>query len=478
MKKFAAIFLAVLFSISVSGCRRKVDPNAPAPPPPKKVQLVWWNLFEDCSVFRGQIQQFESTNPGAKINCKSFSDAAEFEKVLINEIAEGGGPDIFSIQNTKVDTHRGKISPAPSAVFTPAEFQNTFFSVAADDLILPDDATGVQKVFAIPLYIDTLALYFNKKIFRDNLPSTDEPAKTWENLKQQVYAITRRDNSIERFALSGIAMGRADNILRAVDILQLLFLQFDTQMFDKKTGKAIFAQQQGTFEGTGKPFYRGAEVLKLFTSFSSPSWKNYSWNQLITSFDGEQKEVGTFLREKTAMIFGYSQLYENLKSEIEAAKKSGKKSTIKLENVGVAAVPQIVDPAESGEQDSLASYFPLTVSRNSKSPELSWQFLKFLSSSQSLQDFHEKTHRPTSRKDMVDGQMSENIFGVFARQASFAKSLETIEDESFELVFAAVIDEIVKSKATIEKALQSAEEKMSCVFQKKLGKKKLAEKCF
>ena len=432
------------------------------------MEIIWWNLFENCETFSGQIQSFESAQKTVKIKCKDFDNAAEFENLLINAIAEGKGPDIFSIKNTKVAKHRGKISPAPNSIFPAAEFKNTFFAVAADDLIFEN------KVYAAPLYIDTLALYFNKKVFRDNLPSSDRPAKTWEKLKEQVYGLTKKDNSIERFSLSGIALGRADNISLAVDILQLLFLQFQTQFYENK--KAVFADQQGTFEGTGKAFYRGREALQLFTSFAIPSWKNYSWNLLITAFDGAKKEIGAFVRGKTAMIFGYSSLYENLKTEIEAAQKA-QKTNLKISDIDIAPAPQLLDPAESGRQDSFANYYALAVSRNSSNAPTAWKFLKFLTSAQSLQDFHEKTHRPTSRKDMAETQISENLFGIFASQASFAKSLATYDDEDFYQIFKTAIDEVVKSKSSISDALNLAQKRMNCVLEKFFQKGSFDENC-
>lgn len=467
LKKIISLLAVSALLLTAAGCRTKGEGettgnSAATQKPQQKIELVFWSLFDPCDLFRGQIQEFESKNQGYKINCKKFSNAEEYEKVLINEIAEGRGPDIFSLKNTTIAKHKGKITPMPAEIMVPEKFRDTFFAVAADDLLLKNNE-GLEQIYGIPLYVDTLALYYNKQLFRDNLPSTDKPAETWEEIKEQVYALTKKDNSIERFAVVGLAAGRADNIQRAIDILSLVLIQQGTKMYEND--KPIFALQQGTLEGTGKPYFPGVEALKLYTGFGLPSYKNYSWNDLITSFSGDQKEVGVFVRGKAGMIFGYSYLYDEIDLQIQAAQKKGT-SHIAMEDIGIAPVPQLVKPDSSGKQDALASYFPLTVSRNSREPAKAWEFINLLASPGSLQDYHQKTHRPTSRKDMIEEQSLEAIFGVFARQASYAKSLPTIDDAAFKAIFEEAVNSVAKSKKTPEEALAIAQRKMDCVLKK------------
>lgn len=467
--KFIKSAIVTIFSlvliISTSGCRKKepaeTDTLGVAG---KTIEIVWWHLFDTCDTFKGQIQSFESANKGVKIVCKKFTDPAGFDKLLTNEIAEGEGPDIFAIKNTDVLRHKKKIYPVPASIMVPQLFRDTFFAVAADDLVLLDEE-GMEQIYALPISIDTLALYYNKTLFRDNLSYTDKPGTTWEEIKEQVYALTKKDNSIERFGVAGLAAGRSDNIQRAVDILQMLFIQFDTKMVDEGEKRAIFANQQGTYEGTGKPYYPGVEAIKMFTSFGDPSYKNYSWNQLITGQTGDSKEVGVFVKGKVAMIFGYSWLFDEIRLQIQAAQKKGDKH-ISEEEIGIAPIPQLLEETETGNRDAFASYYALTVSRNSEYPDIAWQFLDYLSGAESLQDYHEKTHKPTPRKDMVEEQMTEKTFGVFARQAFYAKSIKTFEDENFNNIFKEAIDSVAKTKKTAEDALKLAQTRMICVLEK------------
>ena len=472
MKKLLSVCLAVVLLVSFSSCRKKTaEPVAQAPKTNEAVELKVWNLFDTSDIFKGQIQAYESKYPNVKINYRKFSNIDEYEQLLVNEIAEGEGPDVFAIQNTWVEKHQKKISPFPVGKTTvPMNdqiFADTFFHVATQELI----KSG--QIYALPLYIDTLALYYNKQIFRDNIPSSDKPAETWEEVKNQTTQITKANNSVERFALSGMAMGRADNISRSLDIFYNLLTQFGVQLFNDANTRAVFANQQGTIEGTGKPFFPFEEALKLYSSFGNPSYKNYSWNDSITAYAKDAKELNPFLKGKVGMISGYSYLYDDL-IRMRRQMKSVGETVINEDDIGVVEFPQLLSFAETGKRDSLAHYFPLTVSRNSENADYAWDFIQFLTSQESLVDYYEKTKKPSSRKDLVDEQMVDPLYGVFARQASYSKTLlneSPLEQKFIDDVFMLALEEAIKNKKRLSDIAQRAQNQMNCQIEKqeKLG---------
>lgn len=465
MKKFFSILLAFILTLSFSGCATKTPVVQQAPS--QKVELKFWNLFDDSSVFKGQIQAYESKHPNIKIVYRKFSNTEEYEQLLVNEIAQGEGPDIFAIQNTWVDKHLKKIAPFPvgktSVPMNAQMFDDTFFHVATQDLVRNN------AIYAIPLFIDTLALYYNKQIFRDNIPNTDKPSETWEEIKNQTTQITKENNSLERFAITGIAMGRSDNISRARDIFEALLPEFGVSLFSDTDKRAVFAAQQGVIEAASKPFFPFTEALSLFSSFGNPAFKNYSWNKDITSLAADAKELNPFLRGKVGMIFGYSYLYQDLLNMRKQLKTTGE-TVINEEDIGTVEFPQLLSFAESGKRSALANYFPLTVSRNSKNPGYAWDFIQYLSSKESLMDYHEKTHKPSSRKDLVDDQMLEPLYGVFARQASYAQSPlanAPIDAEFIGKVFEKAMDEASQNKKTLEDITNQSQESVNCQIEKK-----------
>ncbi|HCW32840.1 MAG: Extracellular solute-binding protein family 1 [Candidatus Peregrinibacteria bacterium GW2011_GWE2_39_6] len=452
MRRNIAFILLGCLIFLFSGCGEKDSP-AQDNLLPEKIELTYYRLFDGEDVFAPLIREYESQHKNVVINYKKFTNPDQYLNLIINELAEGEGPDMFSMNNTWFIQHRKKLAPVPEDLISADDFKNTFVKVAASDLILPD-IDGKMRIYGLPMYIDTLALYYNVDHFEDAIPSRGKPASTWADLQEDVYKLTKPDNSFERFEVSGVAMGRADNILRAIDLFYLLMIQFGTNFYDPSYSHAIFADSQGAdITGIKNP---GLEVLQFFTSFALPSNKYYTWNFTLADANSDDKEIKTFAKGKVSMIFGYSYLYQQIMDKIKELDKTGVK-TINANSVKIAPIPQVEDPKVSTDKrDAFASYFAETVSRTSKHPDEAWKFLSFLVSKGNLQYYHEQTHRPTSRRDMIQEQSEDSVYGVFADQIGFAESLPVADAKGYEEVFIKAITDVLGTKdvKTVLKAAQ------------------------
>lgn len=436
----ALLVLSLTLLTILSGCFAR---EAGAPRETfNRVELVYYKLFDEEDTIRPLIQQYQAENPNVTITYRKFTDPVEYENLIINELAEGEGPDIFSMPNHWFLRNTKKISPLPDDMATTQEFESTFVTVATSDLVLRDPRDSKMKIFGIPLTVDTLALYYNKSQFEDVIPSRGRPATTWEELKEDVFKLTKKDQSFERFEVAGIAMGRSDNISRWLDILFLLMLQNGTDFYNDNISSAEFARQR-LVTGTGQSINPATEALALYTSFALPANKNYSWNAFIADARTGEKELETFARGKVSMVFGYSYLYEQILAKIKDLESKGVK-TISPSDVRIAAVPQVIDPAVSTEKrDAFASYYAETVSRTSSSPREAWDFLLFISRKENLQFYNEKTHRPTSRRDMIEDQKLDPIYGVYAEQIGFAESLPVYDAAAYADIFSSAVDSVL-----------------------------------
>jgi len=426
----------------------------------EKKEINFYFLHDNTDAYREQIQSFQSKHPGVMIKTKKFVNIDEYEDLLINEIAEGEGPDVFMIHNSWITKHWKKLLPMPldtPIIMNPDLFRQTFFQAAADDLVID------EKIYGLPLAMDNLAIYYNKQHYKDLLATTDHPGNLWSDIKDEVFQLTKKNNSPERFALSGMAMGRSDNVSSAVDILYALMMQYGVEFYDEKGERATFANKTGVgFDELANP---GVAALTLFTSFAQPSYKHYSWNENMTGFSPADKEVNPFVRGKVSMIVGYPYLYDSIIEQIRKQQKFGNQH-IDEDDIGIAAFPQLTSDDEATERHTLASYFPLVVARTSEYPDLAWALTQHLTTMDSLQSYHKKTNRPTSRKDMVAEQQTEKAFGVFAAQANFAKSLRILDAQAYHKVFSDAIDQVVRNTHTPKEALEEAQTKITCVVQK------------
>ena len=441
LKKASIFFLIfVLLTVFVlPGCRVKDGPEEVDSY--DGIELTYYKVFDDSEVMEPIINEFLGTHPGLKINYRKFSDFDEYVKTILNEMSEGEGPDIFSMQNTWFASNFRKLAPMPEKYGKISDFEETFVDVARRDLVRVDD-NGLEQIYGVPMTVDTLALFYNKDHFEDRIPTRGRPSETWEGIKEDIALLTKQDNSFERFEVAGMAMGRADNISRAVDILYLLFLQYGVSFYNDNISEAIFAGRQGSTVS-----YPGVEALKFYTSFADAAQKYYTWNEFIADDDLGQ-EVQAFARGKVSMMMGYSFNYDDIMNEIEVLDAKGE-TTIDPDAIRVASAPQIYDPKVSTEKRvTYASYFAETVSRNSEHQDIAWEFLIFLTSRKNLEYYFDKLHKPTSRRDMIDEQKKDPKYGVFASQIGYSESFPILDYYRFKEIFSEVITKAVEGEAS------------------------------
>ncbi len=434
-KTLLVLFLLVLVSsLLFSGCRRPQVEKVSY----EGVELTYYKMFDDEEVIRPIIDDFVAKYPGLRINYRKFSDFDEYQNLILNEMAEGRGPDIFSMQNTWFKSNFRKITPmpeflSPEDMTLPEVFADVFVDVAYRDLVRPDEY-GVDQVYALPMTVDTLALYYNRAHFEDRIPVRGRPSTTWEGIKEDVLLLNRFDPDFGFLEVGGIAMGRSDNISRAVDILYLLFLQHGVEFYNENISEAIFARAQ-----RGVTDYSATDALELFTGFADEAQRHYSWGTYLADPEARANEIEAFARGRVSMVIGYSFMYDEILNKIGVLRDQGA-STIRADNIRIATIPQTFDPDVTGEKRvTYASYFAETVSRNSEYPDLAWEFLVDLTSKSNLEYYFDKLKKPTSRRDMILEQQRHPIYGVFASQIGFAESFPIINYYRYKDIFEEVI---------------------------------------
>lgn len=410
-----------------------------------KTTLEIWGVFNDRKIFEDMVEEFTSQDFYKNVTIKyqeKFID--EYEDELLNAFSEGRGPDIFMVHNTWLPKHESKIDPWPQdetlfkgsllGAMSARDFQITFVDVCYKDFV-----TG-QKVFALPLYVDTLALFYNKDMF--NTAGIPEPPTTWEEFEDTALALTRYDESGE-IVRSGIPLGSANNINRSTDILSLLFLQNDILVIDTTSGVPEPALARWDSE----------QVLDFYTGFAKKGSPNYTWNP-----EGKYS-IDSFYQGEAAMMINYSHHIDTLLE---------KNVYFRFD---VASIPQV----EGSEKDiSYANYWGLAVTKNpqnnrnlkdnidhSSRKRVAHEFIRWMSQKEVMQRYVELTKRPTARRDLVLWQgTSYPDLNVFSRQALQAESWYQPDQRRVDAIFKNMIESVVEGELSIREALQRAEEEM------------------
>ncbi|MFA6285021.1 MAG: extracellular solute-binding protein [Parcubacteria group bacterium] len=488
-KKLSVIFsFALILSMVVlsgCGCSNNSTINY-------EVRLEVWGLFDDSDVMVKAISEYQKRNPRVKDIVYKKLTVDSYENDLMDALATGNGPDVFLIHNTWLTKHKDKLASAPkddlsssqADIVTPKQVQDQFAGVVSSDFV----ADG--KIYALPLSVDSLALYYNKDLL--NQAGITTPPATWVDFDSAVKKITRVD-TFGNITLSGAAMGMSSDmsagtgkINRATDILTLLMMQSGASMMDPKNNQASFADFTNTTYGS--EMSPGESALAYYTKFSNQANDVYTWNSL------QHNSKDSFIEGKTAMMLNYSWLIPQIG---ERAPKL---------SLGIARIPQNKDANGAGLDVDFANYWGYAVSKNkAQNQEFikvaqqnkhtyatdnqriaeSWKFIRFLTMPQSFSanlpvaaagtesanfdpaaEYIKNQSKPAARRDLIEKQKSDILLSPFAQGNLIAKSWAQPDNLAVEKIFDGMIDNVVLKNNSLHDTLDQAQNAVNVLLRK------------
>lgn len=410
---FKLIALAALLMIAGFGCQGVSKEAQQAMRP---VTLTWWRVFDDPDAMGEIIGNYRAIHPNVSINYRKLRPE-EYEQELVNALAEDRGPDIFSIHNTAMQKYQSKLTPLPRELKIPYlvvtgsikketktelrtkktiridQLKNRFVDQVAEDAILThraDDGSTEERIFGLPLALDTMVLYWNRDLL--NTARIPEPAKTWEEFLRHMSLLAKFGPNGE-ILQAGAAIGTGKNVERAGDLLSVIMMQNGTEM--TRNGSVAFAANVADREVPP-----GLEALRFYTDFADKGKAAYTWNGTMPN------SLEAFTAGTVAYFFGYSYHLPVIRSRAP-----------KL-NVGIAAIPQI-DPLH---EVNFANYWLEGVSAKTKKPDWAWDFLEFATSAEQAKTYLAKTKKPTALRSVIATQAEDLDLAVFAQAVLTAKN--------------------------------------------------------
>src|SRR3989344_575889 len=347
----------------------------------QKGEIVWWGMrLEEVDV-TPLIKEYEEKNPGVKITYVK-QPPNDYRERLTNSLAAGNGPDIFEIHNSWPPMFANELSTLPSGVMSSDEFSKTFYPVIVSDL------TTTKGIVGIPLEFDALTLFINEDIFTS---SARTPPKTWDELRVLATDFTqKREDGV--IIQAGIPMGFTQNVDHWSDILALMMIQ----------NGASLANPVGE---------RAKSSLDYYLLFKSDG----VWDQTLPD------STLAFARGKVAMYFGPT------RRAFDIAKEN---PNLKFRAV---LLPQLAKEKPTDPDFSYASYWLEGVWDRSRNKDISWDFIKFMSMSESIEKLNHNLKQRTNierispRVDMAQIWKDDPVLGSVTALATNAKSwyLET-----------------------------------------------------
>lgn len=340
-----------------------------------KVTITYWGLWTEKEIMQPLIDEYEKSHPNVTITYE-LQDKKLYRERLTAAIDRNEGPDIFRFHNAWGVMIKPYLAPVPKTIYSDNDFDTIFYPVVKNDVKWGNDYYG------IPLSIDGLVMLYNE----DMLKSANVPVpQTWgEDFENAVQKLTvKQGNTI---VTSGAAIGLSDNIEHFSDLLSLMFLQNGTKISESMF--KCYNNQSGTEELLQSTLC-GTDALGYYHKFAEEP--NAVWSE---AFDNS---IISFASGKVGIIFAPS--WEALQIK-----------TLNHDlNFKIAKVPQLVCIEEPCADVHVASYWLEGVSKNSKNQAEAFNFLKYLSSSETLQKKYEAEMKlrtlfgdVPSRRDMAD----------------------------------------------------------------------------
>jgi len=336
--------------------------------------LTYWGLWEPNEVMKPVLDEWQKNHPDIVIDYQ-YQSKQDYRARLQSSLAKGSGPDIFRYHLTWVPMLKNDLDPVPASVISSADFESAYYPVMTEHLRRGTAYLG------LPLEVDTLALFYNEDIFQK---AGQTPPTSWNELetlaKSLVVPDPDRKGMVKR---GGVALGTTNNVDHWSDILGLLIMQ-------------------NAGDPANPSLTQTQDALAFYTQF----YKNDKvWDETLPS------STLAFATEKVAMYFGFSW------------------DVFEIKEINPQLRFRVIPVPQTGNQAvNWASFWVEGVAAQSTQKAAAWEFLKFLSSPETMQLLYANQSKirlfgePYARKDMANLLAGNSFVTPFLVQAPTAKT--------------------------------------------------------
>ena len=390
----------------------------PAAQGQQPVTITYWQYYFEskAKTMDGLIKQFESRNPTIHVVQETFPYDTYNQKVA-SAVPAGQGPDVVNLFYGWVPLYVGSgyLQPLPADAFPATDIEREFIP-----MVKAVKFDG--KYWALPTAVRTLALFYNKEMFRQ--AGLTRPPLTWDEFVADAQALTQRDPN-GRVTLEGFGIspnGQDHQLIREV-----LFRQWGAAPYSGDGRKVTYNTAQG------------AEALRWYTDLVTKDKVG-----VIDFFPGGNGYRDAFMAGKAGMIVDGSFAI----GAIRAAAKF---------DWGTAVLPR---RTLGGTPSNFGSFWVNGITKNATGPRLAAAeaFLKFLTSPDIETLWLTQVGEIPSAKALAsDPKLAQDpIFGPFIASLPYAHATFFIDETAQRTVLLDAINEVVLNHTDPKAALDAA----------------------
>jgi len=398
---------------------------------PVSGEISYWGLWESEAVMESLIKEFETQNPGTKINY-SQQTFSNYENTLHTRLTQAAttsepAPDVFRIHNTWLPKYASLLSPMPASVMTREEYAKRFYPTCLEDFTGKDGST----IYAVPYGIDGLMVFYNKQILSQE--GVSEPPKDWDSFFSLARKLTKKDAS-GRILQSGVALGTAKNIKHSSEIILFFLLQEGIELMDSTRTQISLNNN------------RSIGVFQTYIDFATGN--NAVWSSSLND------DLNMFFSGKLAMMIAPSWRVFDI---IKAAPSI---------EFGTAPLPQL----EANENEIYYStYWAEAVNKKSPNPELAWRFVKFLTEKEQQLELYSNAStigarafgEPYSLVELNAEMKGKAYVDAIATMAPNMKSCQLGDEFFIRAAIEEAITQVIENNKSIDAVLREAENRIN-----------------
>jgi len=418
MKKLAkvmAIIGLVLVLIPVNMFAGGQKDNAPADGVNEVTEIVYWQYFYETKkdTIDTLIEMFEAENPDIKVSQQTFP-YEQYNTKVASSVPSGEGPNVINLYYGWLPKYidSGYLQPLPESAFSSERIQSEFFG-------LVDAAKFDGSYYALPTAVRSLALFWNKDLFKAAGLDPESPPKTTVDLIKFAKLLTKTDKD-GNYLQTGLTLelrGQLHHWLREV-----LIRQFGGTPYNEDSTSVMYNSQAGY------------DAFKFFTELSTV----------------EKVGMPNFMTDDvTAFKSGMMGM------TIDGSFRLGTLDKIDTLNYGVAELPSM-----NGVNQNFASFWAngITSFTEGKKLEASIKFLNFLTSETAMSMWLKNIGELPAKKAlaMKDEFKNDPKYGPFIRGLEYATATKFIDESAQRQVWIDAWDEVTLNGMSIEDAVDAA----------------------
>ena len=384
-------------------------------PRAQAVEIEYWQYTfkQRVDTMDELIKQFQAANPDITVKHVTVP-YDNYRTRIAAAIPAGEGPDVTQLFYGWLGDyiHAGLLQPLPEPSFETAAIDRDFFPFVQ----------GMKvggKYYALPTAVRSLALFWNKKLFKEAGLDPEKPPATLEELVDSTRKITRRDAS-GNLLTAGIALDTGGQDIQW--IREGLIREFGGTPYSADGKKVAFASAAG------------AAAVQFYVD-------------LITK--EKVSELGFLTDGVTAFRSGKAGL------TIDGSFRLGAFDGQRGLDYGVAELP-----SHNGIRSNFASYWVNGITSKAKGEKLAAaaKFLAFVTTPAAMQLWMEKVGELPARVALAqtDAVRNHPKYGPFVRGLSHAVATDFVDESAQRQVMMDMIDRILLKTISATDSLATA----------------------